>query len=60
MDNEYFEFTLIGSDAATGKYREIDVIDDVIAIVLGPENGDKVTLLIEHEGDMVSTFPMVW
>ena len=30
-----------------------DVIDDVIAIVLGPENGGKVPLLIEHEGDMV-------
>ena len=30
-----------------------DVIDDVIAIVLGPENGEKVPPLIEHEGNMV-------
>ena len=29
------------------------VIDDVIAIVLGPENGEKVPPLIEHEGNMV-------
>ena len=27
-----------------------DVIDDVIAIVFGPENGEKEPRLIEHEG----------
>ena len=29
-----------------------DVIDDVITFVLGPENGEKVPPLIEHEGNM--------